>query len=191
MRLRTRLAVLFLALLIVPICAMGVVALDYSIGTMIDDLCRSADLLSEQIFEQMQLDVASGGKDPTAALAKSASLQKLLDSAQAFGQGVVSASIIGPDGKVIIGAQGLSEGAPAPALRSIDNLRLLASRWLTLTAIREFWTADVYEMRRPVLANGRPLAIISVGVTTALIADRLRRLLLLVFITGIADTLIA
>jgi signal transduction histidine kinase len=191
MRLRTRLAVLFLALLIVPIGAMSVVALDYSIGTMINDLCRSADLLAQQIFEQMQLDVEAGAKDPTAAFAKSASLQKMLDSAQAFGQGVVSASIIGTNGRIIVGAEGQSEGAPAPVLRSIDKLRLLASRWLPFNAIREFWTSDVYELRHPVLANGRPLAIISVGVTTALIADRMRRLLLVVFITGIADTLVA
>ena len=191
MRLRTRLAVLFLVLLIVPICAMSVVALDYSIGTMIDDLCRSADLLAQQIFEQMQLDLAAGAKDPTATLKKSTPLRKMLDSTQAFGQGVVSASIIGANGKIIVGALGESEGAPAPALRSIETLRRRASGWLPFAAIREFWTADVYELRHAVLANRRPLAIISVGVTTALIADRLRRLLLIVFLTGIADILIA
>jgi signal transduction histidine kinase len=191
MRLRTRLAVLFLVLLIVPICAMSVVALDYSIGTMIDDLYRSADLLAQQIFEQMQLDLANGASDRAAALKKSASLRKMLDSTQAFGQGVVSASIIGADGRVILGAQGESEGAAAPSLRSIETLRLLGSGWLPFAAISEFWTANVYELRHPVLANGRPLAIISVGVTTALIADRLRRLLLIIVITGAADILVA
>jgi signal transduction histidine kinase len=191
MRLRTRLAVLFLVLLIVPICVMSVVALDYSIGTMIDDLCRSADLMAQQIFEQMQLDLGGATNDPAAALKKSDSLRKMLDSTQAFGQGVVSASIIGTDGRVILGAQGENEGAIAPSLRSIDTLRLLGSAWLPFAAIDEFWTANVYELRHPVLANGHPLAIISVGVTTALIADRLRRLLSIIVVTGAIDVIIA
>jgi signal transduction histidine kinase len=191
MRLRTRLAVLFLVLLIVPICAMAIIALDYSVGTMIDDLCRSADLLAQQIFDEMQLDMANGAQDPVAALAQSSSLRKMLDSAQAFGQGVVSASIIGTDGRVIVGAQGESEGAPAAELRPIETLRSRASGWLLFTTIPQFWNANVYELRHPVLANGRPFASISVGVTTVLIADRVRRLVLVVLATALADTLIA
>ncbi len=191
MRLRTRLTILFLALLVVPIFVMSVVALDYAIAVTIDDLYQSAESLTRQTFDQMQLDLAKGASDPAAVLKQSASLHKLLDSAQAFGDGVVSASVIDPNGKVIVGAHGEGEGATAATLKPIAKLKFGASRWLPFAAIREFWTADVYELRYPVLANGRPLATISVGITTALIVDRLRHILLVVLAAGLIDTIVA
>src|SRR5580704_8041834 len=97
MLLRTRLALVFLVLLIIPIAAMSVVALDYSIETTIDDLCRSADLLAQEIFDQMQVDLNGQAGNPAIVLKGSASLRKLLDSSQAFGLGIVSASIIDMD----------------------------------------------------------------------------------------------
>jgi signal transduction histidine kinase len=80
---------------------------------------------------------------------------------------------------------------PAPAWSSITQLKRSASGWLPLAGVAQFWHADVYEVRRPVLANGRPLATISVGVTTALVAERLHRLLMLVLGMAVADTLAA
>jgi signal transduction histidine kinase len=191
MLLRTRLALVFLVLLVVPIAAMSVVALDYSIETTIDDLCRSADLLAQEIFDQMQVNLNGQAGNPATVLKGSASLRKLLDSSQAFGQGIVSASIIDMDREVILSAQGESEGKRAPTLRSIEMLRVRASGWLPFAAIRQFWTADVYELQHPVFANGRPLANISIGVSTALIADRLRHVLLIVLLTAGFDTLAA
>src|SRR5438132_12704202 len=101
MRLRTRLAVLFLVMLSIPIFGMSVLALNYSIDTMVGDLSRSADLLVQQIFEQMKLELAGGGADPFAQLQRSAPLRKLLDSSQAFGPAIVSASIMAPDGTIV------------------------------------------------------------------------------------------
>src|SRR5438128_2734969 len=191
MRLRTRLTILFLVLLIIPIGVMGVVALDYAIAVTIDDLYQSADSLTRQIFDQMQLDLAKGATDPAAVLKQSASLRKLLDSAEAFGDGVVGASVIDADGKIIVSAHGAGEGTRTSVLNPIAALRFRASRWLPLAAFREFWMADVYELRYPVLANGRPLATISVSVTTALIVDRLHHILLAVLAAGIIDTMVA
>ena len=191
MRIRTRLALLFLGLLSIPIAAMSIVALDYSVGIMIDDLYRSADLLAQQIFEQMQVDLIAGSKDPAMAIEKSPSLRRLLDSTQAYGQGVVSASIITPNGMVLAGANGQGEGGAAPGFKPIANLREHASSWLPFYLVGEFWAADVYELRRPVFANGHQLATISVGVTTALIADRLHRVLVIILVTALADILVA
>ena len=191
MRLRTRLAVLFLVMLSIPIFGMSVVALNYSIETMVGDLSRSADLLVQQIFEQMKLDLARGGGDPFAQLQGSATLRKLLDSSQAFGPEIVSASVIAPDGTIVLAAHGDGEGKRASELKSIAQLRHITSGWLPFAAIHEFWTADVYELRRPILANGRPLATISVAVTTALMADRMRRLILIVLSTAAAATIVA
>ena len=81
MRLRNRLTILFLALLVIPIFVMSVVALDYAIAVPINDLYHSADSLTQQIFDQMQLDLAKGATDPAGVLKQSASLRKLLDSA--------------------------------------------------------------------------------------------------------------
>ncbi len=191
MRLRTRLAIFLLGLLLIPTCAMGVVALDYSVGTMIEDLCRSADLFAQQIFEQMRVDLATGAPKPESAIRQSASLRRLLDFTQAYGQGVVSASILAPDGKVIVSAQGEGEGTPAPSLRSITKLQQHGEQWLPWRAIEESWTANVYELRRSVLANGQPIATISVGVTTALIADRLRRVMGIIVVSAVTSILAA
>src|SRR5512135_2168426 len=128
MRLRIRLAFFLLGLLLIPTCAMGVIALDYSVGTMVEDLCRSADLLAQQIFEQMQVDLASGAQRPEVAIRQSASLRKLLDSTQAYGQAVVSASIIAANGKVLVSAHGDDEGVAAPTLRPITKLQQRAQR---------------------------------------------------------------
>ena len=191
MRLRTRLAIFLLGLLLIPTCAMGLVALDYSVGTMIEDLCRSADLFAQQIFEQMRVDVVAGTTKPESAIRQSAPLRRLLDFTQAYGQGVVSASILAPDGKVLVSAQGEGEGTSAPPLRSITKLQQHGEQWLPWRAIEESWTANVYELRRPVLANGQPIATISVGVTTALIADRLRRVVGIIVVSAVTSILAA
>src|SRR5271168_1855778 len=52
------------------------------------------------------------------------------------------------------------------------------------TSLRSLLTAKVYEARRRVDINGKPAAIISVGVTTALIADQARHLLTVIVATA-------
>lgn len=191
MRLRTRLAVVFLVLLLTPICVMSIVAIDRSIGLMIDDLGRSADLLAQQIFGQMQVILADRPRDSAEALRDSPALRKLLDSTQAFGQGVVSASIMASNGNVIASAGGQGEGRPAPVFKPFESLQVSSADWLPFGAIGRFWTADIYEVRRPVMANDRLLATISVGVSSALIADRLRSAILIVVVTAAIDTVVA
>jgi len=184
MHLRARLALMALVLMLVPTITLSVISIDSRIGTMIDDMSRSTDFMIAQIFEQVRLALAQGDSDVPTALRNSQPLRKLLDSTVAFGPAVVAASIVGDDDVVIVAANGDGEGKPALDLPSVRELDEQASRWLLFTSMPSLLTAKVYEARRRVDINGKPAAIISVGVTTALIADQARHLLTVIVATA-------
>src|SRR5271163_3723619 len=184
MQLRARLALLALALMLVPTIALSIISLDYRIGEMVDDMSHSTDFMIAQIFEQVRLALAQSSGDVPTALRGSESLRKALDSTVAFGPAVVAASIVGDDGTVIVAANGDGEGRPALHLPSVKELDEQASRWLLFTSLPSLLTAKVYEARRRVDINGKPAATISVGVTTALIADQARHLLVVIVATA-------
>jgi signal transduction histidine kinase/HAMP domain-containing protein len=184
MQLRARLAAIALALMLVPTVTLSIISLDSRVGTMVDNLSRSTDLMIAQIFEQVRLAITEGGGDVPAALRGSEPLRKLLDSTVAFGPGVVAASIVGSDGTVIVAANGDGEGKPALSLPSVKELDEQASRWLLFTSLPSLLTAKVYEARRRIDINGKPVATISIGVTTALIADQARHLLVVIVATA-------
>jgi len=180
MQLRARLALLALALMLVPTIALSIISLDYRIGEMVDDMSHSTDFMIAQIFEQVRLALAQSSGDVPTALRGSESLRKALDSTVAFGPAVVAASIVGDDGTVIVAANGDGEGRPALHLPSVKELDDQASQWLLITSLPSLLTAKVYEARRGVDINGKPAATIAVGVTTALIADQARHLLIVI-----------
>ena len=180
MQLRARLALLALVLMLVPTIALSIISLDYRIGEMVDDMSHSTDFMIAQIFEQLRLALAQSSGDVPTALRGSESLRKALDSTVAFGPAVVAASIVGNDGTVIVAANGDGEGRPALNSPSVKELDEQASRWLLFTSLPSLLTAKVYEARRGVDINGKPAATISVGVTTALIADQARHLLIVI-----------
>ena len=184
MRLRARFALMALILMLVPTVALSVITLDARISGMVDEMSRQTDFMISQIFEQVRLALAQGGGDVPAALRGNEPLRKLLDSTVAFGPAVVAASIVGSDGTVIVAANGDGEGKPALNLPSVTELDEQASRWLLFTSLPSILTAKVYEAQRRVEINGRPVATISVGVTTALIADRARHLLVVIVATA-------
>ncbi|MGB9379211.1 ATP-binding protein [Candidatus Binatus sp.] len=173
-----------LILMLVPTVALSVITLDSRISGMVDDMSRQTDFMISQIFEQVRLALAQGGGDVPAAMRDNQPLRKLLDSTVAFGPAVVAASIVGIDGTVIVAANGDGEGKPALNLPSVTELNEQASRWLLFTSLPGILTAKVYEAQRRVEINGRPVATISVGVTTALIADRARHLLVVIVATA-------
>lgn len=180
MQLRARLALLALVLMLVPTIALSVISLDYRIGEMVDDMSHSTDFMIAQIFEQVRLALAQSSGDVPTALRSSESLRKALDATVAFGPDVVAASIVGSDGTVIVAANGDGEGRPALNLPSVKELDDQASQWLLFTSLPSLLTAKVYEARRGVDINGKPAATIAVGVTTALIADQARHLLIVI-----------
>src|SRR5882672_7818061 len=184
MRLRARLAIVALAIILVPIIVMSLISLDSRIDTMIEDMLRSTDFMIEQIFEQVRLAIEQGNGDLPAKLKNSEPVRKVLDSTVAFGPGVVSAALVGTDGKIIVAAHGEGEGRPAPNLPSVAELETNASRWLLFASLPNLLTSNVYEARRRVEINNRPVVTISIGVTTALIADKARHLLMVIVTTA-------
>lgn len=177
-------ALMALVLMLVPTVALSLITLDSRIGGMVDSMSRQTDFMIEQIFEQVRVALAQGGGDVPGALRGSQPLRKLLDSTVAFGPAVVAAQIVGSDGTVIVAANGDGEGQPELTLPSVTELEDQASRWLLFTSLPGLLTAKVYEARRRVEINGQPVATISIGVTTALIADRARHLLLVIVATA-------
>ena len=184
MRLRARLALVALALMLVPIVVMSLISLDSRIDTMIEDMSRSTDFMIEQIFEQVRLALEQGDGDVATKLKNSEPVRKVLDSTVAFGPGVVSASIVGSDGNIIVAAHGEGEGKPALNLPSVGELDADASRWMLFASLPNLLTSKVYEARRRVEINNKPVATISIGVTTALIADKARHLLMVIIMTA-------
>jgi signal transduction histidine kinase len=184
MQLRARLALMALVLMLVPTIVLSLISVDSRVGTMVDDMSRSTDFMISQIFEQVRLALSEGNGDVAATLHGSEPLRKLLDSTVAFGPAVVAASIVGKNGNVIVAANGDGEGKPALNLPSVRELDEQASRWLLFTSLPSLLTAKVYEARRRVDINGQPAATISVGVTTALIADQARHLLVVIVATA-------
>src|SRR5713226_6385477 len=193
MRLRARLALVALVLILVPIIVMSLISLDSRIDTMIEDMSRSTDFMIEQIFEQVRLASEQGNGDAASKLKDSEPVRKVLDSTVAFGPGVVSAALVGTDGKIIVAAHGEGEGKPAPNLPSVAELDANASNWLLFASLPTLLTSKVYEARRRVEINNQPVVTISIGVTTALIADKARHLLMVIITTAglvIAGTLL-
>jgi signal transduction histidine kinase len=184
MQLRARLALVALALILVPIIAMSLISLDSRIDTMVEDLSRSTDFMIEQIFEQVRLALEQDNGDVAAKLKNSEPVRKVLDSTVDFGPGVVTAALVGTDGAIIVAAHGEGEGRPALHMPSIAKLDADASRWLLFASLPNLLTSKVYEARRRVEINNQPVATISIGVTTALIADQARHLLIVIATTA-------
>ncbi len=193
MRLRARLAIVALAIILVPIIVMSLISLDSRIDTMIEDMSRSTDFMIEQIFEQVRLALEQADGDVASKLKNNEPVRKVLDSTVAFGPGVVGAALVGTDGKIIVAAHGEGEGKSAPNMPSVAELDANASNWLMFASLPSLLTSKVYEARRRVEINNRPVVTISIGVTTALIADKARHLLMVILTTAglvIAGTLL-
>jgi signal transduction histidine kinase len=191
MRLRARLAWLFLALLLIPILSMSLISLDYIVGQMITDQSHSTDLMVELIFEQIRGALTQQQSNVAASLTQNSSLAALLASTQAFGPDVVSASIVAPDGTVLMSANADDVGKPAPQSPPLSDLENRASSWWLFASLPSVMSASVYEARREVQVNGKPAAVIAVGVTTALIADKARHLLLTILAIAAILTAVA
>jgi two-component system, NtrC family, nitrogen regulation sensor histidine kinase GlnL len=167
-------------LMLIPTIVLSVISLDDRIVTMIHDMSRSTDFMIAQIFEEVRLALSQGNGDVPTELRNSEPVRELLDSTVAFGPAVVTASIVGSDGNVVVAANGEGEGKPALNLPSVSELNEQASQWLLFASLPSVLTAKVYEARRRVDVNGRPVATITIGVTTALMADRARHMLVVI-----------
>lgn len=177
MGLRVKFAVIFLVLLIVPVSAVSAIEIDRRMAVMVDDLADSGSLIINQAFEQIRAILASAPADPAATLTQSAALRGFLFSSQAFGKGVVYVRIDTPSGATIIGSGAGTPGGPGPTapVEPISVLEDRVSTWWPFSRLQAMLQQQTYQMSRDVQLNNQPFAVIKVGLSTALLADEVRR----------------
>src|SRR5579863_9629586 len=192
MRLRAKLATVILGLLLIPILAMGLVALDYLAASSVDDLARGADLMINQIFDLMQVStVRSPEGQFDNSLKDSVALRKLLDSTQAFGRAVVNVCILAPDGTIVVAGEGQGEGTQLRPTRPLADLKSGGSLWLTTTLLPQLLRGGMYSVRRDVAIENRKIATIAVEVSTDLIEAQLRHFVAAIVLATLAIAAIA
>jgi signal transduction histidine kinase/HAMP domain-containing protein len=176
MGLRTKIAAIFVPLLVIAVLAVSATEADHAVGRMVQSLGDSGNLLVNQTFEEIRTALDHSQGDPVALLRQDRGLASLLSSSRAFGKGVVFARVVTPS------------GAPP---RPFEDLREATSRWSPLARIRPLWGEHVYEISSPVEINQQPFALIKVGLSTALIATEVRRAVANVLFIGIAVLVIS
>jgi signal transduction histidine kinase len=187
MRLRQRLKLGFLLLLVVPFVAVTILQVDRTINVMVSDLEQTGGLLIGQIFEHIRTDLSGARPDPVAALRADSQLTALVQSSLAFGHGVVYARLETLDGQTIAGS-GIASAAEPP---SFAVLKREAASWWPSAPIAAVWGKRTYEMNRVVNLGDRPLAVIRIGLSTALIGIEARRSVNYIISVGVAGVLLA
>ncbi len=186
MRLRQRLEIIFLLLLVVPFVAVTVLQVDRTISVMVLDLQRTGDLVIGQIFEQIRADLNHPEQDPIAAMRADPLLKSFLGSSLAFAPGVVYARVETPDGHIISGPETANPEPPSFAV-----LLREAGSWWPSAPIAAVWGNRTYEMSKPVNLGDKPLAVIRIGLSTALIDAEARHAVNYTIAVGAAGVLLA
>jgi signal transduction histidine kinase len=173
MGLRTKIAAIFVPLLVLAVLAVSASELNDATRVMVDSLGDSGNMLVNQTFEQIRTALEHAQGDPAVSLRQDRSLTAFLASSPAFGKGVVYARVVTLNGDLVAGPGGDAINAPSP--RPFAELQKAAAQWSPLARIRPFWGDRVYEMSSPVEINQQPFALIKVGLSTALIAAEVHR----------------
>ncbi len=172
MGLRTKIAAIFVPLLVLAVLAVSATEANHAVGVMVKDLGDSGEVLVNETFEQIRAALAQTQGDPATVLRQDTALAALLSSSRAFGKGVVYARVETAGGELIAGSSGDPVGA---APRPFAELKRAAERWSPFARIRPLWGEHIYEISAPVEINQRPFAMIKVGLSTALIASEVGR----------------
>ena len=188
MRLRQRLELTFLLLLVVPFVAVTILEVDRAINLMVSDLERTGSLLIGQMFEQIRADLKGAQPDPLTALRADRLLPGLVRSSLAFAPGVVYSRLETLDGQAIAGL-GTTSAAPEPP--NFADLKHAAASWWPSAPIAAVWGKRTYEMSQVVNLGDRPLAVIRIGLSTALIDTEARRSVNYIIGVGAAGVLLA
>jgi signal transduction histidine kinase len=173
MGLRTKIAAIFVPLLVLAVLAVSATELNDATRVMVDSLGDSGNMLVNQTFEQIRTALEHAQGDPAASLRQDRSLTAFLASSPAFGKGVVYARVVTLNGDLVAGPGGDAINAPSP--RPFAELQKAAAQWSPIARIRPFWGDRVYEISSPVEINQQPFALIKVGLSTALIAAEVHR----------------
>ena len=173
MGLRTKIAAIFVPLLLLAVLAVSATEANHAVGVMVEDLGDSGNVLVNETFEQIRTALALSQGDPVVALRQDKSLAALLSSSSAFGKGVVYARVVTLNGDLVAGSGGDAVSGALP--RPFAELKRAASRWSPFVRLRPLWGEHIYEISAPVEINRRPFALIKVGLSTALITTEVRR----------------
>jgi signal transduction histidine kinase/HAMP domain-containing protein len=191
MDLRARLATIFLVLLVLPFIAVSALQIDRTMRVMVDDLEESGRFFVNEAFEQIRDTLAHSQGDPITALRSDSALLRLLDSSQKFGTGVVYARVDEIDGNPILASQSAVPSAAVAQSQPFETVHAELRSWSPLTRIRAVWGVHTYDISRVVKVNGNPLAVIKVGLSTALIAAEARRSVEDIVATGAAGVILS
>ena len=189
MGLRTKLAGAFVVLLMGAVLAAGFVDISWTLAKMADEVVESGNVVAAEVFEQVRTVLAHTHGNPASGLRTDPNLAACIQSVRAFATGIVFIDITGANGEPIVGErQGSAVFATAP---SIDVLRSAEQLPLPFQLVRALWQGHDYMLQRQVLLNSHPFAVIRVGVSTALIADEVHKLVWAMLGVSIAAIIIA
>jgi len=171
----------------VPFVAVTILQVDRTINVMVADLEATGNLLIGQVFEQIRRDLNSSQPDPVAALRADSLLAALLRSWLAFGPGVVYARLETLDGQTIAGSPKTNTSEPP----GFSVLQREAASWWPSAPIAAVWGKRTYEMNPVVKLGDKPLAVIRIGLSTALIDTEARYSVNYTIAVGMAGVLLA
>src|SRR5262249_36909981 len=157
-------------LLLIALVAVSVLEIERTLRAMVSSLDDSGALVINQTFEQIRSALDESTGDPAQTLRHSHALRTFLESAQAFGKGVVYSRIELPDGSLITGGPAEIPDGLGNNVKPLEDLRSRLDSWWPLTWLRPLLSDTTYELRKPVSIDGRPFAIIRVGLSTGLIS---------------------
>jgi signal transduction histidine kinase len=185
---RAKLALVFAALLIVAVSAISALEFERTTRMMVSNLSDAGISLVNQIFEQMRVTLGQNHGDPVTTLRSDPAIASSLRSAQAFTKGVVYARVEGVDGSLIAGTPSTADSL---SIRPFEELSGQALGWFPLAQMRPLWGDRIYEISRPVEMNGKPFAVIKVGLSTALIEQEVRGTLKGIITVAIVGVILA
>ncbi len=144
-------------------------------------------LLADAVFHRASAVVRSGD-DPETALRADDGLQSILESS-AYSKQLTYAAIVDTEGRAIAHSDSSLVGQPMPAYDDINQL--LGAGAVAL--IRAIYApgGKIFEIRKPLLLNGKEFGSIRVGVSTLLIRDDLDHALRPAVIAVIAAVAVA
>ena len=168
MGLSTKIAAIFVPLLVLAVLAVSVTEIDHATRVLVDSLGDSGNVLVNETFEQIRTALQNTQGDPVECLRKDPSLAAFLSSSGAFGKAIAYVRVVTLNGEMVAGTSGDAVKGRPP--RPFEDLQRASLQWSPLARIRPLWGEHLYEISSPVEINRRPFALIKVGLSTALVA---------------------
>src|SRR5260370_5448348 len=164
MGLRTKIAAIFVPLLLLAVLAVSATEANHAVGVMVEELGDSGNVLVNETFEQIRTALALSRGDPMAALRQDKSLAALLSSSSAFGKGVVYARVVTFNGDLVAGTGGDAVNGALP--QPFAGLKRAASRWSPFVPPRPPVGGHNFRDSAPGEINQPPLPLLKVGPAT-------------------------